>query len=89
VPLRAAPYIRVPTDHQENSPVLQRQAIADYALAHHIGIVREYEDAGISGLTLRERPRSYSDFWMWLIRSGSSAVCSCTTLAVGPMPGRR
>lgn len=44
------------TDHQEYSPVFQRQAIADYAVAHHFRIVREYEDAGISGLTLRERP---------------------------------
>jgi DNA invertase Pin-like site-specific DNA recombinase len=44
------------TDHQEYSPVFQRQAIAAYALAHHIRIVSVYEDAGISGLTLRERP---------------------------------
>jgi DNA invertase Pin-like site-specific DNA recombinase len=44
------------TDHQEYSPVFQRQAIADYAVAHHIRIVRDYEGAGISGLTLRERP---------------------------------
>ncbi|WP_408440162.1 recombinase family protein [Paraburkholderia caffeinilytica] len=44
------------TDHQEYSPVFQRQAIAAYAVAHHIRIVSVYEDAGISGLTLRERP---------------------------------
>ncbi|MFL9888280.1 recombinase family protein [Paraburkholderia agricolaris] len=56
VPLRAVQYIRMSTDHQEYSPVFQRQAIADYAVAHHIRIVRDYEDAGISGLTLRERP---------------------------------
>ncbi|MFM0126724.1 recombinase family protein [Paraburkholderia sediminicola] len=56
VPLRAAQYIRMSTDHQEYSPVFQKQAIADYAAAHHIRIVRLYEDAGISGLTLRERP---------------------------------
>ncbi|MDR6412326.1 UNVERIFIED_ORG: DNA invertase Pin-like site-specific DNA recombinase [Burkholderia sp. 1595] len=56
VPLHAAQYIRMSTDHQEYSPVFQRQAIADYAVAHHIRIVRDYEDAGISGLTLRERP---------------------------------
>ncbi|MFM0002055.1 recombinase family protein [Paraburkholderia dipogonis] len=56
VPLRAAQYIRMSTDRQEYSPVFQRQAIADYAVAHHFRIVREYEDAGISGLTLRERP---------------------------------
>lgn len=56
VPLRAAQYIRMSTDHQEYSPVFQRQAIAEYARAHHIRIVSAYEDAGISGLTLRERP---------------------------------
>ncbi|MFP3564064.1 recombinase family protein [Paraburkholderia sp. SIMBA_030] len=56
VPLRAAQYIRMSTDHQEYSPVFQRQAIEAYAVAHHIRIVGKYEDAGISGLTLRERP---------------------------------
>ncbi|CAE6820708.1 MULTISPECIES: recombinase family protein [Paraburkholderia] len=55
-PLSAVQYIRMSTDHQEYSPVFQRQAIAAYAVAHHIRIVDEYEDAGISGLTLRERP---------------------------------
>jgi DNA invertase Pin-like site-specific DNA recombinase len=55
-PLRAAQYIRMSTDHQEYSPVFQREAIARYAAAHGIRIVRDYEDAGISGLTLRERP---------------------------------
>jgi DNA invertase Pin-like site-specific DNA recombinase len=44
------------TDRQEYSPVSQRDAIARYAAAHSIRIVRDYEDAGISGLTLRERP---------------------------------
>jgi DNA invertase Pin-like site-specific DNA recombinase len=56
VPFHAAQYIRMSTDHQEYSPVFQRQAIAAYAVAHHLRIVRDYEDAGISGLTLRERP---------------------------------
>ncbi|MFL9917991.1 recombinase family protein [Paraburkholderia fungorum] len=55
-PVRAAQYIRMSTDHQEYSPIFQRQAISAYALAHHIRIVSVYEDAGISGLTLRERP---------------------------------
>ncbi|MGQ7934680.1 recombinase family protein [Paraburkholderia sp. D1E] len=56
VPLRAAQYVRMSTDHQQCSPIFQRQAIAEYAAAHNIRIVRDYEDAGISGLTLRERP---------------------------------
>ncbi|MFM0115160.1 recombinase family protein [Paraburkholderia nemoris] len=55
-PLRAAQYVRMSTDHQQCSPIFQRQAIAEYAEAHNIRIVRDYEDAGISGLTLRERP---------------------------------
>ncbi|WP_276330779.1 recombinase family protein [Paraburkholderia bryophila] len=56
VAFRAAQYIRMSTDHQQYSPVFQRQAIAEYAAAHNFRIVRDYEDAGISGLTLRERP---------------------------------
>lgn len=55
-PVRAAQYIRMSTDHQEYSPVFQREAISRYATAHNIRIVKGYEDAGISGLTLRERP---------------------------------
>ncbi|WP_434108158.1 recombinase family protein [Paraburkholderia caffeinilytica] len=55
-PRRAAQYVRMSTDHQQCSPIFQRQAIAEYAAAHNIRIVRDYEDAGISGLTLRERP---------------------------------
>ncbi|WP_408525453.1 recombinase family protein [Paraburkholderia fungorum] len=48
--------MRMSTDHQQCSPIFQRQAIAEYAAAHNIRIVRDYDDAGISGLTLRERP---------------------------------
>ncbi|MGY6184601.1 recombinase family protein [Paraburkholderia strydomiana] len=55
-PPRAAQYIRMSTDRQEYSPLFQREAIARYAATHNIKIVRDYEDAGISGLTLRERP---------------------------------
>jgi DNA invertase Pin-like site-specific DNA recombinase len=56
VPVRAAQYVRMSTDHQQCSPIFQRHAIAEYAAAHNIRVVRDYEDAGISGLTLRERP---------------------------------
>ncbi|MFM0742169.1 recombinase family protein [Paraburkholderia xenovorans] len=55
-PVRAAQYVRMSTDHQQCSPIFQRQAISEYASTHNIRIVRDYEDAGISGLTLRERP---------------------------------
>ncbi|OAJ60536.1 hypothetical protein A6V36_01695 [Paraburkholderia ginsengiterrae] len=56
MPIRAAQYIRMSTDHQQYSPVFQRQAIADYSARHGIRIVCEYEDEGISGLTLQARP---------------------------------
>lgn len=52
----AVQYVRMSTDHQQCSPVFQRQAIAEYAALHNIRIVGDYEDTGISGLTLRERP---------------------------------
>lgn len=56
VPQRAAQYIRMSTDHQEHSPHFQRQAIAEYARAHNFRVICTYEDAGISGLTFRQRP---------------------------------
>ncbi|WP_328822748.1 recombinase family protein [Paraburkholderia domus] len=48
-PIRAAQYVRMSTDHQQCSPIFQRQAIAGYAAAHNIRIVRDYEDAHIRG----------------------------------------
>ena len=44
------------TEHQRYSTENQASAIADYANAHGIEIVRTYEDAGKSGLTLKGRP---------------------------------
>lgn len=55
-PQRAVQYIRMSTGQQQCSPIFQRQAIAEYALQHSIRVVGDYEDAGISGLTLRARP---------------------------------
>jgi DNA invertase Pin-like site-specific DNA recombinase len=52
----AAQYVRMSTDLQQYSPEAQKQAIAEYAMAHGMRVVRTYEDAGLSGLTLRERP---------------------------------
>ncbi|MGY6255560.1 recombinase family protein [Paraburkholderia caledonica] len=52
----AAQYVRMSTDQQQYSPLAQKQAIADYAESHGITIVSTYEDSGLSGLTLRERP---------------------------------
>lgn len=54
--LRAAQYVRMSTEHQRYSTENQSSAIAEYAKAHGIEIVRTYEDAGKSGLTLKGRP---------------------------------
>lgn len=54
--IRAAQYVRMSTEHQRYSTENQAQAISDYAYAHGIEIVRTYEDAGKSGLTLKGRP---------------------------------
>jgi hypothetical protein len=59
------------TDHQEYSPVFQRQAIAEYARAHSIRIVSDYEDAGISGLT------SGANQQPWLLRISIATHCFC------------
>jgi DNA invertase Pin-like site-specific DNA recombinase len=55
-PQRAVQYVRMSTDQQQCSPIFQRKAIAEYASKHAIRVIRDYEDAGISGLTLRARP---------------------------------
>ena len=52
----AAQYLRMSTDHQRYSFSNQAAAIGVYAVQHDLQIVRTFEDAGKSGLTLRERP---------------------------------
>ena len=52
----AAQYLRMSTDHQRYSLSNQAAAIGAYAVEHDLQIVRTFEDAGKSGLTLRERP---------------------------------
>ncbi|WP_407152245.1 recombinase family protein [Bradyrhizobium sp. ORS 86] len=54
--LRAAQYVRMSTDYQEYSIVNQAAAIAAYAQAHDLTIVRTYRDDGESGLQLKNRP---------------------------------
>ena len=44
------------TEHQQYSIDNQAEAIASYALEHHMEIVRTYVDAGKSGLTIESRP---------------------------------
>jgi DNA invertase Pin-like site-specific DNA recombinase len=53
--LRAAQYLRMSTEHQQYSPANQAAAIALYAAAHNIGIVRSFLDEGKSGTTIKGR----------------------------------
>jgi DNA invertase Pin-like site-specific DNA recombinase len=53
--LRAAQYLRMSTEHQRYSLANQSAAIALYAAAHRMGIVRSYEDSGKSGIGIKHR----------------------------------
>ena len=52
----AAQYIRMSTDRQDLSPLVQKEAIAEYAAARGMEIVASYEDEGRSGVHLKNRP---------------------------------
>ena len=54
-PRRAAQYVRMSTEHQKYSIDNQSAAIAQYAAALGLAIVRTYEDAAKSGLRLEGR----------------------------------
>jgi len=54
---RAAQYIRMSTDRQDLSPLIQKDAITAFACANGIEIIRSYEDEGKSGVQLVNRPR--------------------------------
>src|SRR6266403_1409287 len=51
----AAQYLRMSTEHQQYSIANQIAAIALYAAAHGIGIVRSFTDEGKSGTTIKGR----------------------------------
>ena len=53
--LRAAQYVRMSTERQRYSIENQAAAIAAYAEAHNLSIVRTYRDEGESGLRLKNR----------------------------------
>jgi len=55
LPLRAAQYVRMSTEHQQYSPENQLEVIRKYAAAHQMDIVREYADFGRSGLNIAGR----------------------------------
>lgn len=52
---RAAQYVRMSTDRQQYSIQNQAAAIAAYAHAHNLTIVRTYRDEGESGLRIKNR----------------------------------
>jgi DNA invertase Pin-like site-specific DNA recombinase len=54
-PARAVQYLRMSTEHQRYSFENQAAVLAAYALDRGLEIVRSYEDAGKSGLTLSGR----------------------------------
>ena len=49
---RAAQYVRMSTEHQQYSIANQSAAIALYAAAHNLGIVRAFVDEGKSGTSI-------------------------------------
>jgi DNA invertase Pin-like site-specific DNA recombinase len=55
VPIRAAHYVRMSTEHQQYSPENQLDVIRQYAASHAMEIVNEYSDHGRSGLNIAGR----------------------------------
>ena len=55
LPLRAAHYVRMSTEHQQYSPDNQLEVVRQYAASHPMEIVREYSDHGRSGLNIAGR----------------------------------
>ena len=56
LPVRAAQYVRMSTEHQQYSTDNQLDALRVYAVQRGIEIVRTYADEGKSGLTFNKRP---------------------------------
>lgn len=55
LPLRAAQYVRMSTEHQQYSPENQSDVIRQYAISHGMEITRTYSDHGRSGLNIAGR----------------------------------
>lgn len=55
LPLRAAEYVRMSTEHQQYSTENQSDKIREYAARRNIEIVRTYADEGKSGLRIDGR----------------------------------
>jgi len=48
LPLRAAHYVRMSTEHQQYSPENQLEVVRQYATSHQMEIVHEYSDGNCS-----------------------------------------
>ena len=55
LPIRAAQYVRMSTEHQQYSPENQNEVVQRYAASRGMEIVRTYSDHGRSGLNLSGR----------------------------------
>lgn len=55
LPMRAAHYVRMSTEHQQYSPENQLEVVRQYADSHNMEIVQEYSDHGRSGLNIAGR----------------------------------
>lgn len=67
---RAAEYVRMSTDHQQYSLANQSAAIALYAAAHDLGIIRSFVDEGRTGVTIKRR-RGLQDL-LDIVESGTA-----------------
>lgn len=56
MPIPAAQYLRMSTEHQQYSLANQALAISMYAVQHDFAVTTTYSDEGRSGLVLRQRP---------------------------------
>ena len=56
LPIPAAQYLRMSTEHQQYSLVNQAAVIEQYAETHGFIVARTYADAAASGLVLKHRP---------------------------------
>lgn len=54
-PSRAAQYVRMSTEHQQDSPENLLDIIRQYATAHNMENIQEYSDHGRSGLNIAGR----------------------------------
>jgi DNA invertase Pin-like site-specific DNA recombinase len=52
---RSAQYVRMSSEHQQYSIANQSAAIALYAAAHNLGVVRAFVDGGKTGTTIKRR----------------------------------